>query len=47
MKKKKKKLELYNLECINISYEHICNVDSQLKDHNNLLNPKPSVLDHC
>ena len=41
-----KQFRLYDLNCININSEYVCNIDNQFKDHINLLNSHPSVLGH-
>jgi len=43
----KKQIGLYNTNCINTNYEHVCNINSHFKDNINLLNSHPSVLSHC
>jgi len=42
-----KQFGLYNPNCIITNYEHVCNMDNQIKDHINLLNSHPYVLGHC
>jgi len=42
-----KQFKLYNLDCISINFEFVCNMDNQFKDNINLSNSHPSILGHC
>ena len=41
-----KTIWIINLNCINTNFEHVCNIDSQIKDHINRPYSHPFVLGH-
>jgi len=44
---REKKFGLYNPNCINTNFKHVCSMNSHFKDNINLPNSHPSVLCHC
>jgi len=44
---REKQFEMYNSNHISTNFESVCNMDNQFKNHINLPNSHPSVLDHC